>query len=76
MRRASGIVRASTNEEKQHVVDVLLQVWRRIPEQRLGQLIDNAAAMRGGVPTFYIEDGTLVAALYELLEFVEKNRPR
>lgn len=47
--------RAETPEQKRAVIERLLAVWLRTPQQRLGQLLDNVCS---GSP-FYVEDERL-----------------
>lgn len=54
--------RAQTPEQKRAVLDRLHAAWLKAPEQRLGQLLENA--MRHGPPVlFYREDDALAAAV-------------
>lgn len=48
-------------------LDALREVWVANPHLRLGQLVTNAAACRGSVNAFYIEDDDLRVALEGML---------
>lgn len=52
--------RAETPEQKQEVMDQLLQLWLKCPELRLGQLIDNA---------MYLNDDTFTPNLFSVEDF-------
>lgn len=54
--------RAVTREQKQAVMDRLLDAWLRVPELRLGQLI---ATSRASTEIFYTEDTALLEAIEE-----------
>ncbi len=56
--------RATTPEAKREVVERLLAIWLSRPEQRLGQLIENARGWYSR-DLFYIEDSDLLRTLYE-----------
>lgn len=53
--------RATTPERKRAVIERILAVWLRNPDQRLGQLIHNAWPPDGD--TFYAEDEALADAV-------------
>lgn len=52
--------RAETDEQKRAVLDRIFEAWKRKPEQRLGQFLDNVIAMEAPSSMFQIEDDTLV----------------
>lgn len=52
--------RALTPEQKREMVEQILRAWERVPDLRLGQLIDQAVRGRGDL--FYVEDHVLVLA--------------
>ena len=64
--------RALTNSEKACVTNRILAAWLRSPEQRLGQLIVNAAGHNDGDDShiYYVEDNDLVTAIES---FVDAN---
>ena len=55
--------RALTPKMKRAVVERLLLAWEQVPEQRLGQLIDNAFGNRD---MFHVED-------FDFIEHVEQR---
>jgi hypothetical protein len=61
--------RAETDEQKKHVMDRLLDAWKKIPELRLGQLINNAIGNEQNL--FYYEDFDLVR---EAEQFAARQR--
>lgn len=57
----------STATDRRALVERLLTAWDRVPQQRLGQLLDNACrgrATAGATETFHVADSALI-------EFVE-----
>lgn len=50
--------RALTPSQKREVVERILSAWERVPDLRLGQLIEQAVRARGDL--FYVEDHILV----------------
>jgi hypothetical protein len=56
--------RALTVTQKRAIVDAVLKQWLRMPELRLGQLIDNALA--GDL--FYAEDSEIAPALERFVD--------
>ncbi len=54
--------RAETYEQKRAVMEKILSYWAQHPKLRLGQLIQNAADVRGA-NIFYLEDDKLVELL-------------
>lgn len=73
--------RALTPEDKRIVMDRFLVAWLRAPQQRLGQLVDNAVARQrraeeplqrpNGPDLFYIEDERLVEMVEQFTAPVE-----
>lgn len=51
--------RAQTPNQKRAVIESLLESWERCPEQRLGQLIENACETHA-VMLFQVEDEGLI----------------
>lgn len=64
--------RATTDEEKRAVVEGLLRLWGRMPEQRLGQLLANAVTDPGRL--LRIEDAALVDAVAALVARTGERR--
>ena len=54
--------RAETYEQKRAIMEKVLSYWAQYPNLRLGQLIQNAADVRGA-NVFYVEDEKLVELL-------------
>lgn len=58
------------------VTDIVMNIWMKMPELRLGQLLDNAVGRYaegathapGGPSMFYIEDDKLLEALKRMKE--------
>lgn len=62
--------RAHTAGEKRMIVERLYEAWLRVPELRLGQLLDNAV-MAGDddwQTVFIVEDELLVAIVEQWIE--------
>ena len=59
-RRIKG--RAHTDSEKAIVLQKILDMWKSMPELRLGQLIDNSIFFCK-IELFYLEDDALVEAM-------------
>lgn len=59
--------RAIDDNQKQELLERLLEVWKANPFLRLGQLIGNVyhSTDRGGVSLYYAEDFPLVTSLEE-----------
>jgi hypothetical protein len=51
--------RAETPEDKREIIERILAVWLSKPQQRLGQLIENARGWNPQVDLFMIEDQDL-----------------
>lgn len=64
--------RANTDEEKRVVIEQLLTAWKRVPELRLGQLLE-CAMYYTNHSQFYIEDFLLVNAVHEFVENQERK---
>jgi hypothetical protein len=54
--------RAITPEQKREIIERIYAAWLNVPEQRLGQLLDNANWFAGDVGLFDQEDYALVVA--------------
>lgn len=63
-KRAKSMGRCFTDAQKEEFMVKLLELWKKAPALRFGQLIDNA--LGNPIDLFYIEDGAL-------LYLVEKN---
>lgn len=57
--------RARSEKEKEEVINRILYMWKKFPDLRLGQLIENCR-LPGGTDLFFIED-------YELVRMVENK---
>jgi hypothetical protein len=58
--------RAKTEQQKTELNNRILEAWKKVPELRLGQLIDSAIWWKGlkiRPPLFYFEDEDLVEAI-------------
>jgi hypothetical protein len=66
-RREVILGRAENAAQKQEIMERLLEVWKKNPQLRLGQLIGNIyhSNDRGGVSLYYAEDYALLTALEE-----------
>jgi hypothetical protein len=65
--RKINLGRAENATQKEEILGRLLEVWKKNPSLRLGQLIGNIyhSNDRGGVSLYYAEDYPLVTALEE-----------
>lgn len=54
---------AARAQEITRTLDGLAEMWRAVPELRLGQLIVNALPARYGNDPFFISDSALIAAI-------------
>jgi|AntRauMFilla1563_2_1112583.scaffolds.fasta_scaffold05793_3 hypothetical protein len=59
--------RAFTPEEKKVILDDLLEAWLKVPELRLGQLLE-CAKPKGLDDIFYIEDKTLIKNIQKFIK--------
>ena len=58
------LMRMTTEQHINEVIEALREAWKASPDQRLGQLIINAANPGDPCPSlFYIEDADLLNAL-------------
>lgn len=54
------------------ITDVLEDIWRRVPQWRLGQLIENIKVFSGKDDLFYIEDDEMENILKEFFGRIEE----
>lgn len=54
------------------IISVLEDIWRRVPQWRLGQLIENIKAFSGKDDLFYVEDDEMENILKEFFERIEE----
>lgn len=54
------------------ITEVLEDIWRRVPQWRLGQLIENIKAFSGKDDLFYIEDDEMENILKEIFGKIEE----
>lgn len=54
------------------IISVLEDIWRRVPQWRLGQLIENVKAFSGKDDLFYIEDDEMENILKEIFGKIEE----
>lgn len=54
------------------IISVLEDIWRRVPQWRLGQLIENIKAFSGKDDLFYIEDDEMENILKEIFGKIEE----
>ena len=66
--------RALTLEDKRLVVARLLFAWERAPQQRLGQLLDNALLACSKADLFNVEDEDLALAVEAFVAPVEETQ--
>jgi hypothetical protein len=66
--------RAESYKAKNQIMVGLLKSWARVPEQRLGQFIDNAVLRAGVGDTFSIEDKALADACKAYADSVTGGR--
>jgi len=59
--------RANTPEEKKKIITELLEAWLKVPELRLGQLIE-CAKPKSLDDIFYIEDETLIKNIQKFIK--------
>ena len=59
--------RAHTEAQKKAILNQILMAWKKMPEQRLGQLIDNATYNLYEKDIFYIEDEALAQKVVEFV---------
>lgn len=65
--------RATTDDEKRAVIESLLRLWQRMPEQRLGQMLVNAMGPDGRRLAL-IEDAYLVGEVAAMVARLEGRR--
>lgn len=65
------IGRADTDEKKRAMLDLILEQWKRAPNQRLGQLMINACDDK----LYAIEDDELVHAVEQVVDRMPKYKP-
>ena len=63
--------RARTPEQKQNVLDNLLKLWLKVPDQRLGQMIANYYF---GCDFFFVEDYDFIGYLEHGLKEVKDGK--
>ncbi len=68
-----GMGRAVTAADKRATLERIYAIWLKFPDQRLGQLLVNAATARSKAPLFYAEDDTLCDAL-EAMAGIRKRK--
>ena len=57
-----------------HDICVLLEdVWKRVPDWRLGQLVCNLARHVGAYDSFFVEDETMKQAMEDWLAEVQRK---
>lgn len=69
--------RAKTEQQKADINNRILEAWKKVPELRLGQLIDNAIWWDGlkiRPPLFYFEDQDLVEAVEGYVAMMTKEK--
>lgn len=54
------------------ITDVLEDIWRRVPQWRLGQLIENIKVFSGKDDLFYVEDDEMENILKEIFGRIEE----
>lgn len=54
------------------IISVLEDIWRRVPQWRLGQLIENIKAFSGKDDLFYVEDDEMENILKEIFGKIEE----
>lgn len=54
------------------IISVLEDIWRRVPQWRLGQLIENIKTFSGKDDLFYIEDDEMENILKEIFGKIEE----
>ena len=54
------------------IISVLEDIWRRAPQWRLGQLIENIKAFSGKDDLFYVEDDEMENILKEIFGKIEE----
>lgn len=62
--------RANTNEQKKEILEHLLEIWVKVPELRLGQLLGNVYHAPSGGDPYYVEDYDLI---HEIEEFYQSR---
>lgn len=66
--------RAVLYQEKSAITASILASWARVPEQRLGQFVENAVLRNGRGDTFSIEDKALADACKAYADSVTEGR--
>lgn len=55
------------------ILDLLEKAWKKVPDWRLGQLIENIARDMGWNDAYYVEDDDLEKELRRLLDECKTN---
>jgi len=67
--------RALTDEDKKEVISEVLEIWKKYPKLRLGQLIENAVlTILSETNLFFIEDSEFVEMLKKYNEYMENGK--
>jgi len=67
--------RALTDKDKEEVISEVLEIWKKYPKLRLGQLIENAVlSILSETNLFFIEDSEFVEMLKKFNEYMESRK--